>query len=377
MDGAVLSGRRAPRARRARRLRAALAAGALVAFAASDPAAAARVKDLASVKGVRANQIIGYGLVVGLNGSGDKERTEFTVRSLTSLLGRMGIGVDSELVKVKNVAAVMVTAQLHPFARTGSTLDAVISSVGDATSLEGGTLLMTPLYGADGEVYAIAQGPISVGGFSSVQKNHPTVGRIASGATVERELAYRIDGKSRFEVALKRADFTTARRMAEGINARFGSAVARARDAGTLEVDVAAGWEGDVVGFLAAVESLEVEADRAARIVLNERTGTVVMGAEVAISRVAVAHGNLSVSIAVTRDVSQPAPFGQGDTVVFDNSDVVASEEPGQLALVGGPVTVDELVRGLNALGVTPRDLIAILQAIQAAGALQAELEIL
>lgn len=385
MDGAVLSARRRTRACRAGALLAVLAAGALVVVAPAGPAEAGRVKDLASVKGVRENQIIGYGLVVGLNGTGDKERTEFTVRSLTSLLGRMGIGVESDLVKVKNVAAVMVTTQLHPFARTGSTLDAVISSVGDATSLEGGTLLMTPLYGSDGEVYAIAQGPISVGGFtagggsggSSVQKNHPTVGRIASGATVERELEYRIDGKSRFEVALKRADFTTARRMAERINARFGSAVARARDAGTLEVDVAPGWEGDVVGFLASVESLEVEADRAARIVLNERTGTVVMGAEVAISRVAVAHGNLSVSIAVTRDVSQPSPFGEGDTVVFDNSDVVATEEPGQLALVGGRVTVDELVRGLNALGVTPRDLIAILQAIQAAGALQAELEIL
>lgn len=347
------------------------------------PAGAVRLKDLASIKGVRENQIIGYGLVVGLNGTGDKNRTEFTVRSLTSLLGRMGIGVDSELVQVKNVAAVMVTAQLHPFARSGSTLDAVVSSLGDATSLEGGTLLMTPLYGADNAVYAIAQGPISTGGFaasaggSSVQKNHPTVGRIASGATVERELDYRIDAKSRFEMALRRADFTTARRMAERINERFGSAVARARDPGTLEVDVAPGWEGDVVGFLATVETLDVDPDRAARIVLNERTGTVVMGADVGISRVAVAHGNLSVTIATTRDVSQPEPFGAGDTVVFDNTDVTATEEGGQLALVGGTVTVDELVRGLNALGVTPRDLIAILQAIQAAGALQAELEIL
>jgi flagellar P-ring protein precursor FlgI len=346
-------------------------------------AQAARLKDLASVKGVRENQIIGYGLVVGLNGTGDRERTEFTVQSLTSLLGRMGIGVDSDLVRVRNVAAVMVTAMLHPFARAGSTLDAVVSSVGDASSLEGGTLLMTPLYGADGQVYAIAQGPLSVGGFSaaaggsSVQKNHPTVGRIASGATVERELPYGIQDKTRFELALRRADFTTARRVAERINARFGATVARARDPGTLDLSLAPGWEGDVVGFLAAVESLEIDPDRAARIVLNERTGTVVMGAEVGIRRVAVSHGNLSVTISATREVSQPEPFSLGETVPFTNHDIVAEEEPARLAVVGGPVTVEELVRGLNALGVTPRDLIAILQAIQAAGALDAELEIL
>src|SRR5690606_1691497 len=290
---------------------------------------------------------------------------------------------DPAQVKVKNVAAVMVTARLHPFARTGSTLDVVVSSLGDATSLEGGTLLMTPLHGADGAVYAIAQGPISVGGFaagaggSSVQKNHPTVGRIASGATVERELPYAIADKDRFEMALARADFTTARRVADRINERFGAGVARPRDPGSRAIAGRGGWRGDVVGCLAAVEGLEVDPDRTARIVLNERTGTVVMGAEVAISRVAVSHGNLSVTIATTTEVSQPNPFGAGETVPFSNTDVTAVEESGRLGLVGGPVTVDELVQGLNALGVTPRDLIAILQAIQAAGALQAELEIL
>ncbi len=346
-------------------------------------ASAARVKDIAAIKGVRENQIIGYGLVVGLNGTGDRENTAFTVQSLTSLLGQMGIGVEPEAVKVRNVAAVMVTALLHPFARTGTQIDATVSSLGDASSLEGGTLLMTPLHGSDAQVYAIGQGPISIGGFSaggggsSVQKNHPTVGRLAGGVTVERELAYSIEGRSHFELALARADFTTALRVAGAINDHFGLSIATARDAGTLELTVPAASSEDIVGFLATVESLTVEPDRTARVVLNERTGTVVMGAEVAISRVAVSHGNLSVTISTTREVSQPNPFGGGRTVPFTNTDVSAVEEGGNLALVGGPVTVDELIRGLNALGVTPRDLIAILQAIRAAGALSAEMEIL
>jgi flagellar P-ring protein precursor FlgI len=355
----------------------------LIAAGAAGPASGARIKDLASVKGVRENQIIGYGLVVGLNGSGDKSRTEFTVQSLTSLLGRMGIGVDPRAVQVKNVAAVMVTAMLSPFARSGARMDALVSSLGDASSLEGGTLLMTPLHGADGEVYAIAQGPLSVGGFaaggggSGVQKNHPTVGRVSGGVTVERELGFSIAGRERFEMGLHRADFTTAQRIADAINAHFGASIASPRDAGTLDVALPVSAGTDVVGFLASLESLNVDPDRVARVVLNERTGTVVMGADVAISRVAVAHGSLSVSIATTNEVSQPNPFGEGTTERFSNTDVTAVEEAAQLNLVGGAVTVDELVRGLNALGVTPRDLIAILQAIRASGALAAELEIL
>jgi flagellar P-ring protein precursor FlgI len=354
-----------------------------LAAALAAPAGAARIKDLASVKGVRENQIIGYGLVVGLNGSGDKSRTEFTVQSLTSILARMGIGVDPRLVQVKNVAAVMVTAMLSPFARTGSRMDALVSSLGDASSLEGGTLLMTPLHGADSQVYAIAQGALSVGGFSAggggstVQKNHPTVGRVAGGVTVERELGFSIAGRDHFEVALHEADFTTALRVAEAINAHFGGSIAAARDAGTLDLTVPAAASGDVVGFLAAIEALAVEPDRTARVVMNERTGTVVMGADVEISRVAVAHGSLSVTISTTNEVSQPAPFGQGRTERVANTDVTAVEETSRLNLLGGPVTVDELVRGLNALGVTPRDLIAILQAIRASGALSAELEVL
>ncbi|MDJ0866942.1 MAG: flagellar basal body P-ring protein FlgI [Myxococcota bacterium] len=371
------------------------ALGLVLALALAAPAGAVRIKELASVKGVRDNQIIGYGLVVGLNGTGDKNRTEFTIRSLTSLLGRMGIGVDPRLVQVRNVAAVMVTSNLHPFAKTGTEIDAVVSSLGDATSLEGGTLLMTPLYGADGEVYAIAQGPISVGGFSaagggsSVQKNHPTAGRIAGGATVEREVGYTIEDRTYFDMSLHHADFTTAQRVAKAINRTFDGPFARARDGATLEVDVPESLQGDVVGFLARLEAIEVEPDRIARVVLNERTGTVVMGADVRIGRVAVSHGNLSVTISATTEVSQPYPVnttadltdvtavGGGRTAEFTNVDVETIEEGGGLQVVGGDTTVDELVRGLNAMGVTPRDLIAILQAVRAAGALSADLEIL
>lgn len=357
---------------------------ALVAATGVPPASAVRVKDIASVKGVRSNQVIGYGLVVGLNGTGDKRGTEFTIQSLTSMLGKMGIGVDPSLVQVKNVAAVMVTASFPPFARIGSKIDAVVSSLGDATSLEGGTLLMTPLFGTDGEVYAIAQGPLSVGGFSagggagsSVQKNHPTVGRIANGATVERELPFSIAERGSFEIALDAPDFTTALRVAREINAHFGTPVAQAQDAGTLELQVPEGFGGDVVRFLAEVEAVDVQPDAPARVVLNERTGTVVMGAAVRISRVAISHGSLSVTISATNQVSQPPPFSPGQTVVVENQDVLAVEEEGRLAVVDGSVTINELVRGLNAIGVTPRDLIAILQAIKAAGALSAELEVM
>ncbi len=345
---------------------------------------AARVKDIASIKGVRENQVIGYGLVVGLNGSGDKSGTEFTIQSLSSLLAKMGIGVDVEQIRVRNVAAVMVTSTLPPFARTGSRLDALISSVGDASSLEGGTLLMTPLFGNDGQVYAIAQGPVSVGGFSAgggggsgVQKNHPTVGTLASGAIVERELDYAIHDKQDFQVALGAPDFTTALRTARVINQHFGEAVAAPRDAGTLNLRIPESYSGDVVRFLAQVESLEVEPDAAAKVILNERTGTVVMGEAVRLSTVAIAHGSLTVSISATNQVSQPAPLSTGQTAVIQNRDVVAFEEENQLTLVERATTIGELVRGLNAMGVTPRDLIAIIQAIKAAGALSAELELM
>ncbi len=347
-------------------------------------APAARLKDIASVKGVRNNQIIGYGLIVGLNGTGDKSGTEFTIQSLTSMLSKMGIGVDPDLVSVKNVAAVMVTSTLPPFSRTGSTLDVMVSSLGDSKSLEGGTLIMTPLYGSDGEVYAIAQGPISVGGFSagggggsSVQKNHPTVGRIANGATIERELRYDLDDKREFEMALASPDFTTAQRTAKAVNRHFRSDVASARDAGTLRLRVPSKYGEDLVGFMSEVESIDVNPDRVARVVVNERTGTVVIGEDVRIATVAVSHGSLSVTINVTNQVSQPAPLSEGETVVIQNQDVSAVEEAAQLAVIPEAVTIGELVRGLNSMGVTPRDLIAILQAIKTSGALGAELELM
>ena len=343
------------------------------------------MKDLAATKGVRGNQLIGYGLVVGLDGSGDKQGTEFTIQSLASLLARMGVTVDPAAIQVKNVAAVMVTSALPPFARTGSTIDATVSSLGDASSLEGGTLILTPLFGADGRVYAIAQGALSVGGFSAgggagsgVQKNHPTVGRLAGGVTVEREVPFELDGRRHFEMALRQPDFTTARRTAEAINARFGSGLAAAADPGTVRVEVPERFADDLVGFMAAVEAVEVEPDRKARVVLNERTGTVVMGENVRIATVAVSHGSLSVTISTNREASQPSPFSlSGETVVVENEDVEAVEEAASLSVVGGAITISELVRGLNAMGVTPRDLIAILQAVKASGAMSAELELL
>ncbi len=355
----------------------------LLLLALAGPSHAVRVKDIASFRGVRENQVIGYGLIVGLNGTGDGPRTEFTVRSLASMLSKLGIGVDPEIIEVRNIAAVMVTSNLPAFSRNGSRIDALISSIGDATSLEGGTLLMTPLFGTDGEVYAIAQGPISVGGFSagggagsSVQKNHPTVGRVVNGATIEREVVHALAGQE-LQLALGAADFTTALRAASAINARLGPDVAHPQDAGTLRIRVPEEWAGNLVRFVAEIESVEVEPDARATVVLNERTGTVVMGSDVRISEVAVSHGSLSITISATNSVSQPAPFSDGETVGVTNEDIEAIEESAALVVVGGGVSIAELVRGLNAMGVTPRDLIAILQTIKASGALSADLEIL
>ncbi len=356
----------------------------LVAVALAPPAYAARIKDISSIKGVRENQIIGYGLLIGLNGTGDKNQTQFTAEALTSVLGKMGISIGEGEIKVKNVASVMVTAMLPPFARTGSHLDAVVSSLGDAKSLEGGTLIMTPLFGSDGAIYAIAQGPISVGGFSAgggagsgVTVNHPTVGRIANGVIVERELEVDIETRSHFEMAMETPDFTTVLRTASVINEHFGEGVARALDGGTLELEVPAAYRGRIVSFLAEMEGLEVQRDNLARVVLNERTGTVVMGAAVRVSEVAVAHGNLTVSINVSNEVSQPGPFSAGETARLSNTEVSAFEENGQLHVLEDSVTIGDLVRGLNAMGVTPRDLITIIQAIKSAGALSGELELM
>jgi flagellar P-ring protein precursor FlgI len=346
---------------------------------------AARIKDIAAIQGVRSNQLVGYGLVVGLQGTGDKQGTEFTIQSLVSMLERLGINVDQNQVKVKNVAAVMVTGNMPPFARIGSRIDINVSSIGDAKSLEGGTLLLTPLKAVDNKVYALAQGPIAVGGFGvkggdggGVKKNHLLVARIGGGATVEREIPIDLNDRRHLTVTLFNPDFTTALRMTDTINRSFGSGVAQALDAGTIELKIPASYQDKVARLLSQVEVLDVSPDMVAKVIVNEKTGTVVIGENVRISTVAVSHGNLSISIQENYNVSQPAPFSNnGKTVVTPDSNIEVREDDNQLMIVPSGSTIGDLVRALNAIGVTPRDLISIFQSIKAAGALQAELEII
>ncbi len=345
---------------------------------------ATRIKNLGNFQGVRPNPLMGYGLIVGLQGTGDSAASLFANRSLAGLLSKLGIVVDPDELKVTNVAAVMVTAELPPFARIGDTLDVTVSSIGDSDNLQGGTLLATPLLGVDGEVFALAQGAVSIGGFSAttgqgdrVQNNHPTVARIPQGALVERELALELKNRRSIRLILRDKDFTTAARTALELNKKLGHGIAHAMDAGTVEISIPDGAQADPVTFLARVEDVEVEPDRSAAIVLNERTGTVVMGSDVRVSAVAIAHGNLSVRISTRTAVSQTAPFAEvGTTVTFDNEEIVVQEQGSNLAVVQG-VTIGELVRALNAIGASPRDLIAILQAMKVAGALHAELKII
>jgi len=347
-------------------------------------ATAARIKDVASIKGVRSNQLVGYGLVVGLDGTGDKQQTRFTIQSLVNMLENEGIRVDKTQVKVKNVAAVMVTGNMPPFSRIGSRLDVVVSSIGDAKSLVGGTLLMTPLKGVDGNVYALAQGPISIGGVgasgmgASVTVNHLLAGRIADGASVEREIPVSLEGKTSLTMMLSEPDFTTASRVSDAINAALGEPAAKMLDSGTLEIQIPQNRQTNVASFLADIERLSVEPDSVAKVVVNERTGTVVMGENVRISTVAISHGNLSISIRESAMVSQPGPFAKrGETVVVPETEIALQQEERNLMVVDGGATIGELVSALNAIGVTPRDLISIFQSIKAAGALQAELEII
>lgn len=344
---------------------------------------AVRIKDLGYIGGVRPNQLIGYGLVVGLDGTGDKSNTVFTNQSLSNLLDKMGVRVDAKAIKVNNVAAVMVTADLQPFARIGNKMDALVSSIGDAKSLQGGVLLFTPLRGADGEVYAVAQGPVMVGGFmaagqgAQVQKNHLTVGRVVNGTTIEREIKAPVISSESVTIALKIPDFTTAGRITERINKDF-MGMARARDGGTVVLSVPDQYRDDVVKFVSLIESLEVDADRYSKVVVNERTGTVVMGENFTISTVAISHGNITVQIKEDPRVSQPLPFSEGgETTVVPSTRMRVEEEKGRFFLVQGGVTIRELVSSLNALGISARDIISVLQAVKAAGALQAELEVL
>jgi len=347
---------------------------------------AVRIKDIADLKGVRQNQLVGYGLVVGLEGTGDSDNSLFTIQSLASLLEKMGVTVQTKDIEdVENVAAVMVTAELPPFASQGSRIDVLVSSIGDAENLQGGTLLFTPLRAADGQTYAVAQGPVSTGGFAvsgnsgdQVQKNFPTVGRVVGGALVEKEIHSDFNQKDSLTLALHEPDFTTAARVAQAINRAFYNQLARTENAGSIHVRVPENYLGDTVQFVTMIESLGVTPDTVSKVVVNERTGTVIMGENVRISTIAIAHGNLSIQIDESQKVSQPQPFSpRGQTVVTPESEIVVQEGKNPLFLVESGVSIGEVVKALNALGVTPRDLIAIFQALKVAGALQAELEII
>jgi flagellar P-ring protein precursor FlgI len=344
----------------------------------------ARIKDIAKLKGVRNNQLIGYGLIVGLNGTGDSSSTEFTIQSLVNMLERLGVTVDKDKVKVDNVAAVMVTAELLPFAKPGNTIDVLVSSIGDADNLSGGSLLMTPLKGPDGNVYAVAQGSITTGALAfsgeaaSAQKNHPTVGRIPDGGLVEREVPFIMEQKNMLTYELGQADFTTVSRMAGVINSHYAQHLATAVDSGGLTIQVPEQFQGKIIDFIASLESLTVTPDTSAKIVVNERTGTIVMGEEVRISTVAVSHANLSIIISETATVSQPNAFARrGRTEVVPETAIDVVEDQANLVVMEMGVSIGDVANALNAIGASPRDLVAIFQAIKAAGALHAELVVL
>lgn len=346
-------------------------------------AAATRIKDVAKVQGVRNNQLVGYGLVVGLAGTGDSDKTTQTIQSISNMLKTFGIMPSSTQMKPKNVAAVMVTATLPAFAKAGDALDVTVSSMGDAKSLQGGVLLQTPLKAANGQIYAAAQGPVSTGGFvagnggSSQQKNFPTVGLTPNGAIVEREVPVAlVSAGGQLTLSLAQPDFTTASRIVEALDLRFGT-ISQARDAGTVQVQVPAHYAQDLVSFIAALEELPIVPDAVAKVVINERTGTIVMGSNVTVDEVAVAQGGLTIKISRFSDVSQPPPFSRGSTVVVPGSTVEATEEDRSLIVLPAASSVGDVVSALNAVGATPRDVISILQAIKAAGALHAELQLI
>ena len=355
-------------------------------IAAAPVHAQSRIKDIADFEGIRENLLVGYGLVVGLNGTGDDLGSAvFTRESLIGVLARLGVNARNDGLDTDNVAAVMVTANLPAFARQGTRIDISVSAIGDAESLLGGTLLVTPLLAADGEVYAVAQGPVAVAGFSAagaaetIVRGTPTSGRIANGAIVEREIAFQLSNLQSVNVSLRNPDLTTARRMAQAINAFIGDAAAQPTDPGTVAVRVPAAYGGDTVALLTDIEQLRVEADQLARVVIDEASGIIVMGENVTISTVAIAQGNLTIRITETPQVSQPNAFSEtGTTAVVPRTEVEVDEDSErQLAVLSSGVSLQELVDGLNALGIGPRDMITILQAIKAAGALQAEIDVL
>jgi flagellar P-ring protein precursor FlgI len=346
--------------------------------------ATSRIKDLANIEGVRQNQLIGYGLVVGLNGTGDTlNNIPFTKQSLQAMLERLGVNIRGATIRTGNVAAVMVTANLPAFGTQGTRIDITVSSLGDAKSLQGGTLLVTPLLGADGNVYAVGQGSVAINGFSAegeaakITRGVPTVGRIANGAIIEREIDFALNRLNQVRLALRNSDFTTAKRIAAAINDFLGTSSAEPLDSSTVQVNVPQQYAGNVVSLLTEIEQLQIEPDLAAKIVIDERSGIIVMGRDVRVSTVAVAQGNLTVTISETPQVSQPAPFSRGQTRVVPRTRVGVQEDGKKFALVREGVSLQQLVDGLNALGIGPRDLIAILQAVKAAGAIQADIEVM
>ena len=365
---------------------AAIIALVLAAAAMDTASAASRIKDIVDFEGVRENQLVGYGLVVGLNNTGDTLREgSFTQQSLQSMLNRLGVKPTNEGLNSKNVAAVMITAELPPFARQGTRIDITVSSLGDADNLQGGTLLVTPLLGADGEVYAVGQGQVGVAGFSakgdaeSVTQGVPTSGRIANGAIVEREVAFEMANMDTVTLNLRSPDFTTARRIGQAINAFLGTAAAKPSDPSTVHVDVPESYRRNAVNLITDIEQLRIEPDQPAKVIIDETSGIIVMGENVRVSTVAIAQGNLTIRITETPEVSQPNPFAEvGDTVVVPRTDIeVDDDSDHRLGVVEEGVTLQDLVNGLNALGIGPRDMISILQAIKAAGALHAEIKVM
>ncbi|MBU6459150.1 MAG: flagellar basal body P-ring protein FlgI [Bradyrhizobium sp.] len=365
-----------------------VACAALLALATALPvrpaAATSRIKDLANIEGVRQNQLVGYGLVVGLNATGDTlNNIPFTKQSLQAMLERMGVNIRGATIRTGNVAAVMVTGNLPPFGTQGTRMDVTVSSLGDAKSLQGGTLLVTPLLGADGNVYAVAQGSVAINGFQAegeaakIVRGVPTVGRIANGAIIEREIEFALNRLPNVRLALRNADFTTAKRIAAAVNDYLGAKSAEPIDPSTVQLSIPAEFKGNVVAFLTEIEQLQVEPDQAAKIVIDERSGIIVMGRDVRVATVAVAQGNLTVTISESPQVSQPNPLARGRTVVTPNTRVGVTEDGKKLALVKDGVSLQQLVDGLNGLGIGPRDLIGILQAIKAAGAIEADIEVM
>ncbi|NJB66982.1 flagellar P-ring protein precursor FlgI [Desulfobaculum xiamenense] len=346
-------------------------------------AEAVRIKDIASFAGVRSNQLVGYGLVVGLSGTGDKKKSQFTIQSMVNMLEKMGVAVDAASMQPKNVAAVMVTAKMPVSAVPGSRLDVTVSSLGDATSLLGGVLLLTPLKGIDGNVYALAQGPLALGGVSvngeaaSAQKNITTVGSIPNGATVERGVPFRFNNQQEMVLHMDDPDFSTTMNVVNKINETMGQEYARADDIATVRLSIPREFQGNLVPLMASIENLEISPQGKAKIVVDEKTGTVVLGRNVRLSKVAVAHGSLQIVVREGAQVSQPtAPFGGGQTVATPTTDIGVQEENRRLMLMEG-ATLQELVDGLNSIGATPRDLISILRTLKSAGALHAELEVI